>query len=334
MVVTMKVQDLMEDALERIQRLQTAEGLFPCHQKINTGQSTDRWQESIPIPFITASVLCSLKEIRSEKTEEIFSRGYRYLTGLQEYGGLWRYWQHHAAADRVPPDADDTCLCSFFIKTYKKNVLENVNWITENCNSEGMLLTWFVPRAQFEKYPALHSALLEDADYYQDTVRKGYLHPDDWEIAVMANILLYLGENAATARAVQFIADSLINDRPFEKQFYKEDAVIWYHVARAYHNGIRSFAVLRETALRKWHPLMQQIPEQPETHCALLAAITLSYFNLPVTGTPFYDWILSAPPAALEDIFPYYHSKDSLFTAGAPALNWAWYAELLHQLSR
>lgn len=323
-------EEMLEKALRQLQQFQNNDGSFSCYQKIIIGAGNEQWTESFPVPFITASVLCSLINIRHKLADEIARKGRGFLMPLQEYGGLWRYWKHSPYVDCVPPDADDTCLSSFFIKAHTGIAPENLHWLTENQNEAGMLLTWFTPQPRFKKYPALYAELLHDAPNYKATIEKGYLHPDDWEVSVMANILLYLGENQATFSSINYIVDCLSGDKPFEKQYYKNDTIIWYHVARAFENGVHSFRQLKEAAYRNLHHKVQADFHGDNLLESILAAITLTYFNAPVSDTPFLRWLLSStPPVELHSLFPYYTSKDSLFYASAPSLGWSWYAELL-----
>ena len=151
------------------------------------------------------------------------------------------------------------------------------------------------------------------------------LHPDDAEVGVTANVLMYLGEGRETEPAVQrCISDWRSGTDAFN--FYESGIVVAYHLARAFHEGVNGLRVLKEDIVRlveKEAP-QQQFPE------LLMSLLTLRYLG--ETG-PVMDYVTARVinhSLCNEQLFvnhPYFTSKDRVFFAGSSCLTAAWFLE-------
>ena len=273
-----------------------------------------------------ANVVLSLINLKNIGLESVIVKGTEFIQSQKEYGDVWRFWQFGSAANNVPPDADDTAICSAVLESVGKK-LENRKLLEANIEANGVLKTWISPKlSDFFVRPRLSYKWWREKQYYQPTVDANLLNLNDFELGVMANTLLYLGENSITKPSVELCID-LWKDNKGTNHFYNNDMVIAYHIARAYKRGIASFEKLSADILERIEIRFNTL-SFPEL---LLAGLCIKYFKLTTNmGNRIADRVKSS--VVEEDfVFPhfgYFTSKDRNYVAGSPMLLVCWFLEL------
>lgn len=276
------------------------------------------WQEHDPSPFIHSNILIALQELDHPLAQAIVQKGIQFILNTKEYKGFWRFWAHGGQTHNVPIDIDDTALCSFLLSHHGYTV-DNQKILLQNKDHEGYFLTWILPQHFSWKYFGARSFLKKDLKHIAPTLASPMLDIGDKEPAVAANALLYLGENNQTKACLHSILQQLGNTANIPLQYYQDLLVVYYHIARAYFYGVKSF----EDAI----PLFEQAynsKQSPESVFELAMGLKVfQYFNL--THLPKYkQWqdSLLQQISTLEAWLPYIYfvSKDRNFRAGSPEL--------------
>lgn len=191
-------------------------------------------------PFVTAWVVDCLGHWQSARAKAMTKRARAFLRAEMEGPGIWRYWSsRNKSHEFLPPDVDDTCCISYVLQKNKFK-LANRELILANRNSEGLFYTWVIPREDSPKHvvktlePLINpgaSALWSIAGI-----------SDNIDLAVNANVLLYLGESAETRATITYLIDTVYGKLPERGvRFYPDELALYYFLARAYCNGVSAF---------------------------------------------------------------------------------------------
>lgn len=289
------------------------------------------WFYTDPSPFIHANILCALQDINHDPAHHIIQKGCQFIQQHQEWRGFWRFWQHGGATHNVPIDLDDTALCSYIL--IKNGIsVNNRKYLLANRDSQGYFLTWLLPRWQLLKLPILYRYLLKDVKQLQPILASPMLAAADQEPAVAANIILYLGDTKSTKPCIQQILKQLERPQDAPLQYYNDPLVIFYHVSRAYYNGVKSF--FPAIALFKNYLPEITAPENPFKQAML--AITVLNFALQ-DEFPLHNIIQSIIQIASREQWEshiYFVSKDRNFRAGSPELTAALCLEALDKYNK
>ncbi len=322
------ISTVKKEAVELLKNSTLPNGEFPTYEYYpNTEELRPKgWHITAPSPFVHANVVLSLINLKNIGLESVIVKGTEFIQSQKEYGDVWRFWQFGSAANNVPPDADDTAICSAVLESVGKK-LENRKLLEANIEANGVLKTWISPKlSDFFMRPRLSYKWWREKQYYQPTVDANLLNLNDFELGVMANTLLYLGENSITKPSVELCID-LWKDNKGTNHFYNNDMVIAYHIARAYKRGIASFEKLSADILERIEIRFNTL-SFPEL---LLAGLCIKYFKLTTNmGNRIADRVKSS--VVEEDfVFPhfgYFTSKDRNYVAGSPMLLVCWFLEL------
>ena len=322
------ISTVKKEAVELLKNSTLPNGEFPTYEYYpNTEELRPKgWHITAPSPFVHANVVLSLINLKNIGLESVIVKGTEFIQSQKEYGDVWRFWQFGSAANNVPPDADDTAICSAVLESVGKK-LENRKLLEANIEANGVLKTWISPKlSDFFMRPRLSYKWWREKQYYQPTVDANLFNLNDFELGVMANTLLYLGENSITKPSVELCID-LWKDNKGTNHFYNNDMVIAYHIARAYKRGIASFEKLSADILERIEIRFNTL-SFPEL---LLAGLCIKYFKLTTNmGNRIADRVKSS--VVEEDfVFPhfgYFTSKDRNYVAGSPMLLVCWFLEL------
>lgn len=289
------------------------------------------WFYTDPSPFIHANILCALQEIDHQLAQIIIKKGCQFIQQQQEGRGFWRFWRHGGKTHNVPIDLDDTALCSYIL-TKNHIQVTNKNHIISNQDQTGYFYTWVLPRRPLLKYPALYYFLYKDVKNLQLILASPMLAVADQEPAVAANVILYLGDTSATKACIQQILQQLEHPSEAPLQYYDDPLVIFYHVSRAYYNGVKGFAPA--ITLFKNYLQTMSAPENPLKQAIL--AITLLNFKLYKEPDLHINIKNIAEIAQRQqwESYIYFVSKDRNFRAGSPELTAALCAEALAKFSK
>ena len=322
------ISTVKKEAVELLKNSTLPNGEFPTYEYYpNTEELRPKgWHITAPSSFVHANVVLSLINLKNIGLESVIVKGTEFIQSQKEYGDVWRFWQLGSAANNVPPDVDDTAICSAVLESVGKK-LENRKLLEANIEANGVLKTWISPKlSDFFMRPRLSYKWWREKQYYQPTVDANLLNLNDFELGVMANTLLYLGENSITKPSVELCID-LWKDNKGTNHFYNNDMVIAYHIARAYKGGIASFEKLSADILERIEIRFNTL-SFPEL---LLAGLCIKYFKLTTNmGNRIADRVKSS--VVEEDfVFPhfgYFTSKDRNYVAGSPMLLVCWFLEL------
>lgn len=283
------------------------------------------WHYTYPSPFVHANVLYSLLNSVDNEAIRFVQEQSNFLLDLMEAGGIWRFWPLDNCENPVPPDVDDTAICSLVLKKLGHSV-SNEEILRTRISPDGRLLTWVMPdRRLFWKSPSLFWKIWRERKQVQPTLTSGMLHPDDTEVGVTANVLLYLGEDTETKTVIErCIHDWRSGTDTFN--FYENGMVVAYHIARAYHEGISGFGVLKDDIVQM---IEKEAPQQPFPEL-LLSALSLRHLGETGALTDYVTARIINHCLIGKYLFqshPYFTSKDRVFFAGSPCLTAAWFLE-------
>ena len=310
--------DLLEKGMNEKYEFPTYE-FYPDQDK-----SQKDWITSYPSPFVHANILYSLLN-SGLKMESLMEKGTQFLLNLVEKGAVFRFWKLENSFNKVPPDIDDTALCSFVLAK-RGHELSNKKILLKTIKKEGKIPTWIFPNWNLlQSNPLLYLRLQFEKRQISNTIKSGMLSLNDHEVGVSVNALLYLGENIHTHKAIEYCIKMYKNDTDTH-HFYEHKIVIAYHFARAYKEGISAF---KKLAL----PIEDNIQNEKNNYCfaeLLLAYLCLEHFkSTNDLKKELKDLILKkcAIEKTVFENYPYFTSKDRKYCAGSYCLTAAWFLE-------
>ena len=315
---------------------QESTGGFPTWESYPVVNPAAGWTHlPDPSPFITANILFALIQVNDLRLNDVIARGAKSLLSSKEGKGFWRFWPVKSKQHPLPLDMDDTCIALSVLERCGYH-FNNRNILLNNQNTDGYFETWLRPRLS-----TLFLSPLVTFDFFNDyllarpTHKLGYFAYSDHEPAIAANALLYLGENGKTNSCIkQIIREVRSGDMP--KKFYDDEVVIYYHISRAFANGIQSFIELGPVmAERICNRFKKNMACKNELMCAMAANVLLDH-GLEID---FAEQLLNH--IAGSDCFPdqwitdaYFCSNDKNFLAGSPALTASVFVEGCAKLNR
>lgn len=314
-----------EKAISILEKEMNANFEFPTYECYpNQPEPLKDWHTTYPSPFVHANILYSL--INSGiANNELFNKGINFLLKTVEKGGVFRFWKLENSLNKVPADIDDTAVCSLIL-VKAGHQLNNKKTLLNNIKKDGRLLTWITPSWDLlVSNPILCFRFLLEKKEIANTLKSGMLHPDDYEIGVSANALMYLGENKQTEKVIAHCIATWEEDND-TNHFYESKIVIAYHLARAYNEGITAFKSISTSI----HKLIQL---NKNAYCLtelLLSYLCLQYFDYnDALKKEIKELIIKAchTDNNIFEHFPYFTSKDRNYYAGSYCLTASWFLE-------
>jgi hypothetical protein len=191
---------------------QLAHGEFSTQVSKDPGMGESEYASSA---FGTALILHCLRSVEGPEVQALTSKALQFLETEVEHGGLWRFWSSRSPMHRmVPCDLDSTCCASFALRLYGRAMPENRGIVLGNRAADGRFYTWLRPD------------LADAATFLLWSLWSG--QSDDIDPVVNANAVLYLGESAETAAALQYLSDVVETSR-----YYEDPLAVYYMLARA-----------------------------------------------------------------------------------------------------
>ena len=142
------------------------------------------------VPFVTALGSISLNECPNPASARIREHARSFLLSRIEYPGVWRYW------DWLPPDLDDTSVCSHVVGSHAWFMLgRTLPTVFRKRDDEGRFLTWVV------KGDA-------SADW------------DDVDSVVNANVVFWLQQHPQTEGAQRWLKSLIDEERELGASWY------------------------------------------------------------------------------------------------------------------
>ncbi|MFN4973225.1 MAG: cytochrome P450 [Bacteroidota bacterium] len=282
------------------------------------------WHYTFPSPFVHANVMHALQNLNDKKYNELLQKGMQFLLQQKEANDTWRFWKVNECRNPVPPDIDDLSICSVVLERAGLQLF-NKELLYENINADGSIKTWIIPGfSKLFKFPRLVCQALVNHNKISQTINDHMLHADDYELGVMANALLYLGENEKTTPVIDRCIQ-LWQTKTDQRNFYDNDLVVAFHLARAYHSGIKSFHVIMDDIIKQ----VNAYPFHPSLCESILAHLIAIYFN--------HELLMRETKAAIiehldldQKVFApykYFTSKDRNYYGGSDCLTAAWFLE-------
>ncbi len=294
---------------------------FENYPKLNTND----WFYTYSSPFIHSNVLYSLLNSNFDGKTELLEKAKNVIINTKETGDVWRFWHLDIARNAVPPDMDDTAMCTFVLK--KMDVLLNNDKVFLNAlsnNSE--ILTWIFPSINLLiSNLKLFIKLVLESKKVKHTISSKMLSYKDFEIGVSANVLLVLGENSRTKSTIEKIMKDWELDLD-NCNFYDKKIVTAFHIARAYKEGIKSFKSIENS-------IIKLIECNYKNYCfaeLILCGLILKYFESKCLLNEIISFEIINGIQKNEDIimhYPYFTSKDRNYYGGSRNLTAAWFLE-------
>lgn len=330
------MQEVIDRVIPFIKAQQESNGSFPTYESYPVVNPAAGWTKlPDPSPFITANILFSLIQLSDPRLKSVIEKGAQNLLTSKEGKGFWRFWPVKSRQHTLPLDMDDTSIVSAVLDRCGYNI-DNEMILLANQNANGRFETWLRPRiTNVVISPSTAYGFFKDYLLARPTQKLKYFSYQDYEPAIEANALLYLGEGAGTDECVNHIMDE-VESAAIPKKFYDDDVVVYFHISRAYVNGIKSFKKVGPViAKRIWDRFDKSSNRENDLMMAMAANILLDYgveielagkLLVSITeGTSYPDkWITH----------PYFCSNDKNFLAGSPALTAAVFMEACCKFTR
>lgn len=244
--------------------------------------------EYLSTTYITTFVLYSLSFIDDPKVIYIRKQGLQFLLEEMEAPAVWRFFATNRniriaggrfvyyTAIGILPDLDDTACASFCLKSQGIDVPENLDVFLNNRSENGLYYTWLQNYAKRQEYTKITK----------------YIAPQKNDICsgVLANILLYLGDNEYTQEISDYLNQLVLEDKEDPSfVYFPHNLILSYLMSRAYANGVKSMWISAQKHIEK---ITNSILANGSIHDSPLstAYAMCTAFNYDILG----DWLHQA----------------------------------------
>jgi len=172
-------------------------------------------------PFVTALVLNSLSlPLSDNRVQKIREKGINFLREQVEDYGLWRYWSsYNEKHSLLPPDLDDTCCISHFLKSNNMKFSENRDIILSHRNNKGLFYTWILSTPKQNKLYSNDELVINQEE--------------DICCVVNANTVLYLDADEECQDSINYLLEIFRGDpKEFYSPFYNHATSFYYALSR------------------------------------------------------------------------------------------------------
>lgn len=217
----------VRDGLRYLRAGQLSTGEFPVLAWLE--QESPASGEVQGCTFGTSLVLYSLRRIKRHGLaipENARKEGENFLLRNMKDIGLFSYYST-TEGDNLPVDLDDTCCASYVLQNRHPYLSwhANAKRLASNRNRNGIFLTWIEP---FEG-------------------------PNNVDLGVNANVIMYLGEREETRAACDFISQVLMSNNARNYSIYYPNIfVLAYLVCRAQREAARLRPAVKFLARCLW----------------------------------------------------------------------------------
>jgi hypothetical protein len=211
--------------------------------------SLERRRQFDSSPFVTTFVLHALSLVEQPDVAATIQQGLAFLRSEQHGPGVWRYWSTRNPNHlRVLPDLDDTACASWTLRRHGIPFAPNEQVLYANRNRAGLFYTFLQPARHKRAWLELLRRwnLANPCTWLQLLYFKR-----DVDIAVNANVLLYLGENDHTRAAGRLLLGLIERHAEDRSGFYFDPLATYYMISRAYFYGVSSLEPTAEIIPRR-----------------------------------------------------------------------------------
>jgi hypothetical protein len=236
-------------AIDFLYSSQLEYGEFQTYAWRDAAHSENGYSDSSP--FATSLVLYSISYVKDARIQAIADKALNFLCSELEGHGLWRYWSSRNPLHTfLPPDLDSTCCISHVLKQYHQSTPNNHALILANRNRAGIFYTWMAAR---QDSPAEFVAEIQNIVSRSTALVLAFTPVlDNLDSAVNANVLLYLGENAETKCALEYIIQAARDEHTApSSQYYLDRLSFYYMLSRAYKHSVSALGATREKILER-----------------------------------------------------------------------------------
>lgn len=245
----------VDRGLDWLVAAQSSTGELPSYSS-PLGSDEPDWQPD-SLKFITALVALACAAVEDPRATAIVDRVVDFLRSEREPYALWRYWSRSSEQfDYTPPDADDTACCSMAVALRGDTTTENVRLLRVNVDRAGRFYTWVIPHGQPMGAKVLWALRHELRRTTQ--VRRAELWanseatPDDVDGVVNANVVRYLGPDAAPDAAVDWVCDIVRSGLEGDcDSWHRNRFTMYASVADGHRRGISAFGELAPLVLER-----------------------------------------------------------------------------------
>jgi hypothetical protein len=207
-----------------LHRAQLPHGEFATRASPHANMLDEEW---FPSPFGTALVLYCLRHVVDSRVASLTPAALDFLEREREAPAVWRFASTQSGLRQLyPPDLDDTCCAAYVLRRFNRTFPPNEDVILTNATPDGRFYTWIAPRGERPTTtPPNGEALLWLVIFGQWS---------NVDAVVNANVLLYLGENRRTEGALQFLLETILEQKDdIRSDFYTGRLTFYYMVSRA-----------------------------------------------------------------------------------------------------
>jgi len=180
--------------------------------------------------YATTYVVHALEFADDPRAAGMIRRAVGFIAKEMRPPGVWEYWGRRAGCS-IPPDVDDTAVAGFALRRHGRSgpLDRSARTILRNRRADGVFRTWFRPPGT----------------------------PDDVDVVVNANAVLFLGERPETTAACAFLNRAIAERRESRASIWGLDILSCYYViSRAHANAAPSLvrsgrAIVRRTLARR-----------------------------------------------------------------------------------
>lgn len=197
--------------------------------------------------FPTTIIATALRPLQKQtKTQEIYQKVIPFLVYQRMRFGLWGYYtKWHKLFPLLPPDADDTILTYYFLKSQAIDTPDPIPLILSNRNKKGLLYTWFTFRLNRNKDKRYWRTVLRELKYPIKSILFWTIHDckrNDIDLGVNINVLSCLGETKETEPIIKYVSNKITKDDATNNDgWYQNPIVLYYLFSRIAKHKIKSF---------------------------------------------------------------------------------------------
>jgi hypothetical protein len=246
------LQYILSECLKYIANSQEQNGEFKTYLYF-PGKPENGWIYAGPSVFITSTIAINLLDIPNTDAKQVCIKAAKYVKTQMESGGLWRFYPHNGLFKfNTPLDIDDTSLASYLLSKEGIVFPDNRSLLLHQVERRKNFQIWFLPRFKLLVKPSYWLRLVFDLRFswpiffpMRGRTNAPLIAFSDFEHAVNANVLLYLGKSQQTQSIINHMVEDLLFGSKHNLYFYPNYLFVYYHVSRLYKSGIEDVANTR-----------------------------------------------------------------------------------------
>lgn len=294
------------------------------------------WIYSGPSVFLTSCIGISLLNLPQDHCKKIVLKAASFVKSQMNEYGLWRFYPHHGLFKfNTPLDIDDTSLASYLLSKCNISFPDNKKYLLKQIDNYGNFKIWFFPRLRYLTYPKLWWSLLTDfLNYYpilfplKGRTTKPLVSFNDFEHAVSANALLYLGKNSSTQKSINHLIEDTLFGNTQNYFFYPGEIFTLYHYSRLYSVGIQDFENVKSKVEN--YVLKLDFNQQDFFHKLIILLTCLNFKILLEFVEKKFKILFENYENELKSHYGYFCTKDRMMLGGSNVYVASVFLELIH----